>query len=141
MLVQDRESGRHFFLEVWRKKQQAAALEPLEELIAGIIVQHPEYHKILADMEALERDYTPDGGATNPFLHLSLHVAIQEQLMTDRPEGILKLYQEGLHRFGDPHALEHRIMDCLAESLWKAQRGQSLPDETEYLRCVQRLVG
>lgn len=141
MLVQDRESGRRFFIEVWRKKRQALTLEPLEQLIAGIIIQHPEYHKILVDIEAAERDYPPEAAVANPFLHMSLHVALQEQLMTDRPQGILELYQQGLPRFGDPHELEHRMMDCLAEALWRAQRANSLPDETEYLRCVQRLIG
>lgn len=140
MLVQDRETARRFFIDVWQKKRQAIALEPLEEQIAGIIIQHPEYHRILEDSEALQRSFLPENGVTNPFLHLGLHLAVQEQLMTDRPQGILLLYQQGLRRFGDAHELEHRVMECLAETLWNAQRKSALPDEADYLRCVQELV-
>lgn len=140
MLVQDREAARRFFIDVWRKKRQAMTLEPLEQQIAGIIVQHPEYHRILEDGEALRRSYLPENGVTNPFLHMGLHLAVQEQLMTDRPKGILLLYQQGLRRFVDAHVLEHRVMDCLAETLWNAQRKNALPDEGEYLCCVQELV-
>ena len=140
MLVQDRETARRFFIDVWRKKRQAMALEPLQEQIAEIIMQHPEYQTILEDSEALQRSYLPENGVTNPFLHMGLHLAVQEQLMTDRPQGIRLLYQQGLRRFGDAHELEHRIMDCLAETLWNAQRRNALPDEAEYLRCVRELV-
>lgn len=140
MLVQDRETARRFFIDVWKKKRQAMALEPLQEQIAGIIIQHPEYHRILEDSEALQRSYLPENGVTNPFLHMGLHLAVQEQLMTDRPQGILLLYQQGLQRFGDAHELEHRVMDCLAETLWNAQGRNALPDEADYLRCVQELV-
>ncbi|MGH6635627.1 MAG: DUF1841 family protein [Gammaproteobacteria bacterium] len=140
MLVQDRATARRFFIDVWRKKRQAIALEPLEEQIAGIIIQHPEYHRILEHSEALQRSHLPENGVTNPFLHMGLHLAVQEQLMTDRPQGILLLYQKGLRRFGDAHELEHRVMDCLAETLWNAQRRNALPDEADYLRCVQELV-
>lgn len=140
MLVQDRETARRFFIDVWQKKQQAIALEPLEQQIATIIVQHPEYHRVLEDSEALQHSYLPEDGVTNPFLHMGLHLAVQEQLMTDRPKGILLLYQHGLRRFGDAHELEHRVMQCLAETLWNAQRGNVLPDETDYLRCIQKLV-
>ncbi|MGH8580461.1 MAG: DUF1841 family protein [Gammaproteobacteria bacterium] len=140
MLMQDRETARRFFIDVWRKKRPAMALEPLEEQIAGIIMQHPEYHRILEDSEALQRSYLPENGVSNPFLHMGLHLAVQEQLMTDRPKGIRLLYQQGLRRFSDAHELEHRVMDCLAETLWNAQRRNALPDEADYLRCVQGLI-
>jgi Domain of unknown function (DUF1841) len=140
MLVPDRETARRFFIDAWRKKRQAMILEPLEEQVATTIIQHPEYHRILEDSEALQRSYPPEDGVGNPFLHMSLHLAVQEQLLTDRPKGILSLYRQGLRRFGDPHELEHRVMDCLAETLWNAQRENALPDEDAYLRRVQELV-
>lgn len=138
---QDRDQIRRFYCEVWQKYSQSQPLEPLEDMIAGVIADHPEYHPLLADTDgAMGRDYLPEMGETNPFLHMGMHIAIQEQLATDRPPGILQLYQRGRSRFPDAHELEHRIMECLAEMIWQAQRDGSQPDEAAYLNCVRELT-
>ena len=78
---QDRTQLRRFFFSVWRKHEAREAMEPLESLIAEVIAQHPEYHTQLADEEtALDRDYLPELGESNPFLHLAMHLAMREQL-------------------------------------------------------------
>lgn len=139
---QDRGELRRAFFETWRKRQAGEALEPLETAIASVIEHHPEYHALLADPERnLERDYFPEGGETNPFLHMSLHIAIQEQLGTDRPAGIREQYQALMQRLADPHEVEHRIMECLMQMLWEAQRENRMPDEAGYLDCLRRLSG
>lgn len=141
MFIQDRASERRFFLQVWRKVKSDHPLEPLEQVVAGVIRRHPEYHALLADEEAaLGAEYPPESGRPNPFLHMGLHIAIQEQVMSDRPDGIAKLYKAGLRRLGDAHELEHRLMECLAETLWLAQGNNTLPDEAGYLHCVHQLV-
>ncbi len=141
MIIQDRDAGRRFFYEVWRKYNAKDRLEPLEELVLGVILEHPEYHEYLENEEdALALEFTPDAGATNPFLHMGMHIAIKEQVQTDRPAGIGDLYQLLLDkRFSDTHALEHRMMECLGETLWRAQRDQTLPDEQAYLECVRKI--
>ena len=137
-----RDTSRQFFVDVWSKYNAGSILQPLEALIAGIIVQHPEYHNLLEDSPAaLETDFDPDAGESNPFLHMGLHITIQEQVGADRPIGIRDLYEIGLERLGDAHLLEHRIMECLGEVLWQAQRDQTMPDEVAYLEGVRRLVG
>ena len=139
---EDRDTSRRFFIDVWQKYSAGNVLEPLESLIAGVIIQHPEYHKLLEDSSAaLETDFDPDAGESNPFLHMGLHITIQEQVGADRPMGIRELYEIGLERQGDPHMLEHRIMECLGEVLWRAQRDQTMPDEVAYLEGVRRIVG
>lgn len=141
MFTDDRESQRRFFLETWRKRKAELALEPLEELVAQVMLQHPEYHAVLEDEDtALDRHYAPEAGVTNPFLHMGMHIAIQEQLLTDRPKGILVLYQTGLKNYGDPHKLEHEMMECLGEVLWSAQRNNTAPDEKAYLNCLRQIV-
>lgn len=138
---QDRNQIRRFYCEVWRKYRDGLPMEPLEDLIASVIADHPEYHPLLEDPDkSLERDYLPETGESNPFLHMGMHIAIQEQLGTDRPAGILKLYQSALTRFGDAHELEHRMMECLAEMIWQAQRHGTEPDQAAYLDCVRRLA-
>jgi len=140
MFVQDRETARRFFQEAWRKRCAGLPLEPLETMVAEIVARHPEYHRLLESGEsALGAEFTPEGGQTNPFLHMGMHIAIQEQISTDRPPGIAAAYRRLLPQFRDAHDLDHRLMECLGEALWKAQRNNTAPDEQAYLECVRRL--
>jgi hypothetical protein len=137
----DRSRMRRYFRTVWRKQTAGQPLEPLERVIAGVIGQHPEYHELLMEREtALEQDYFPDGGETNPFLHMGMHIAIQEQLTSDRPAGIIEIYRLLCQRLGDSHAAEHQMLECLGETLWEAQRNGAPPDEARYLSRLGRLV-
>ena len=87
----------------------------------------------------MSRDYTPEMGQTNPFLHMGMHIAIREQLGGDRPAGILVVYQRLCRRL-DSHAAEHLMMECLGETLWEAQRGGGEPDERVYLERLRQLA-
>jgi len=140
-LIQDRDSGRTFFLEVWGKHKKKSPLEALEQMVLDVILQHPEYHVILEkdEKEISAMEFTPEMGMTNPFLHMGMHIAILEQISSDRPSGITALYQQLLPKYPSAHDLEHRIMECLGESLWLAQRNNTLPDEAQYLEQVKRL--
>ncbi len=139
---QNREEIRQFFIEVWNKFRAQQPLEPLEKIIAGILREHPEYHSILEDKDtALERDYLPELGESNPFLHMGMHIAIQEQLATNRPVGVIDTYQFLLIKLQDPHEVEHRMLECLGEMLWRAQRDGAHPDEAAYLECLRKQAG
>ena len=141
MFTNDRTKMRKVFTEAWRKHQDKLPMEPLEQVIANILEQHPEYHKLMKDPEAaLDKDFTPEGGQSNPFLHMSMHIAIQEQLSTNRPAGIALYYQQITQQIGDPHEAEHQIMECLGQMLWEAQRENRMPDEAAYLAAVKKLV-
>ena len=140
MFIQDREQGRRFFIQVWRKYNDGAALEPLEQLLLGVLLEHPEYQGTLSDADtALGVEYTPESGMSNPFLHMGMHIAIREQVATDRPAGIAALYRRLLGKYRDEHTLEHAMMECLGEALWTAQRNNMPPDEAGYLDCLKRL--
>jgi len=137
----DRDAMRRVFVDAWRKANDGGPLQPLERLLAEVIAEHPEYHGFLAETDgAIGRDFPPELGEANPFLHLGLHVGIREQLAVDRPPGVVALYRRILLRAGDAHEAEHRIMDCLARSLWEAQRAGRMPDEAGYLHCLRALA-
>ena len=140
-MIQDRDSGRTFFLEVWAKQKQQALLEPLEQIVLNVILQHPEYHEILEkdEKEIAAMEFIPEMGVTDPFLHMGMHITIQEQIGSDRPPGIATLYQQLLFKYPSVHDLEHSMMECLGETLWLAQRNNTLPDEAQYLEQVKRL--
>lgn len=126
------------FADARRKRIEGLPLSPLEAQIAAVIEQHPEYDAAVSG-DDLERDYMPEGGQTNPFLHMGLHLGIREQVATDRPTGIAKLYRDLASRMGDPHAAEHQMIECLAETLWEAQSQNRAPDEERYLERLRRL--
>jgi hypothetical protein len=138
---QDRDALRRFYFTAWDKARRGAPLEPLERQLAELIGEHPEYHAMLERPDALlDRDFGPEGGETNPFLHLGLHMAIREQVGTDRPPGIRALWQRLSLQRGDAHAAEHSMIEALAETLWRAQREGRAPDEQAYLGALQRLA-
>ena len=140
MLIKNRDDARRYFIEVRRKYSNNQALEPLEQLILDVILTHPEYHDLLERKEdVLKEDYLPEQGNMNPFLHMSMHIAIKEQIQTDRPAGISALCESLLKKYGDQHEMEHQVMECLGESLWLAQRNNCMPDERAYLAYVKAL--
>ena len=136
----DRDDLRRAWVDAWSKARAGQPLEPMERLLADVIAEHPEHHPALEFPGALESEFSPEAGRTNPFLHMGLHVAIREQLATDRPPGVRALYAKLLPRYADAHRLEHALMECLAETLWDAQRGGTTPDESRYLGRVRRLA-
>jgi hypothetical protein len=136
---QGRSSLRRMYVEAWRKHREALPVEPVEDQIIRVIEWHPEYADVLeAGDDALEQDYTPESGRTNPFLHMGLHLAIREQVATDRPRGIVDVHRALAQRLGDAHAAEHAMIECLGEALWQAQRSGRAPDETAYLEALRR---
>ena len=141
MFNPSREQARRFFCESWRKHRERLVLEGAEATAADLIAEHPEYHALLEDPQAaVEREFTPEGGQMNPFLHLSLHLAIAEQISIDQPPGIKAAYF-ALRRTLEVHDAEHAIMECLGETLWRAQRNNAPMEGEAYLDCVRRKAG
>ena len=140
MFGQDREQLLRFFQTTWQKRLDEQPLQALEQLVAQVIEQHPEYHRHLSDENGLQRDFSPEQGETNPWLHMGMHISLSEQLGADRPGGIRGLYQQIVARMGDPHAAEHAMMDCLGAVLWEAQRAGQPPNEAGYLDCLKKLA-
>lgn len=146
MFNPSKDDVRRFFCDAWTKHRQGSVLTPLETIAVDWIRQHPEYHDELTDADAAAaRDYSIDDGRTNPFLHLSMHLAIAEQLSVDQPPGIRAAYSSLVQRRGDEHEAAHAVMECLGEVVWTAQRSGSAlpPDEmtARYLDCLRRKAG
>jgi hypothetical protein len=142
MFNPSRDQVRQFFFDVWAKYRAGQPLAGAEQPALDAVLAHPEYHAIL-DQPARyrDRDYLPEAGETNPFLHLSMHLAITEQLSVDQPPGIRARYQRLLERRGDPMHAQHAVMDCLAEMIWQVQRHQTAFDSAAYLRCLDSQLG
>lgn len=134
-----RDEVRRFFFEAWRKYRATEPLTPLEGMAVEVIGMHPEYHAVLDTPEKyLEQEYFPEMGETNPFLHMSLHLSILEQLSIDQPPGIAAAYQSLRNKHGEAHPAQHDLMECLAETVWRAQRERTAPDGATYLAKIQK---
>jgi Domain of unknown function (DUF1841) len=136
---EDRTSLRARYFDAWAKQRAGRPLEPLEVQITDVVSDHPEYHAALADETTRDADFTAEAGRTNPFLHLGLHLAVRDQIATDRPTGIRAAFWRILEQAPDMHTAEHMLLECLAETLWEAQRQGSPPDERVYLERVLRI--
>lgn len=129
MWSQNRHSYREYFYATWNKHLAAQVLTPLESELVQVILKHPEYHFIFTEDNYKEKDYFPDLGEANPFLHLSLHLGLREQLKTDRPAGIRQIFENLLAKYKDPHQVEHLMMDQIGEMMHRASRGTPLDDQ------------
>ena len=134
-----REQVRQFFCDTWAKYRQSIPLEGLETKAIDIILLHPECHGLLTDTAgALEREYTPETAQANPFLHLSLHLAVEEQLSINQPPGISAEFSRLLKSRGNRHDALHDVLDCLGETVWRSQRDAAPPDADAYLDCIRK---
>ena len=142
MFNPSRDQVRQFFFDVWAKYRAGQPLAGAEQPALEIVLAHPEYHALLATPEHhLVRDYPPEAGETNPFLHLSLHLALAEQLAIDQPPGLRTRYEKLHARHGEAMRAQHACIDCLAETVWRAQRDRTPFDAAVYLGCLDRLLG
>ena len=112
MFAPTRDEARRFLVDAWRKHRAGAPLSALERMAADLIALHPEYHPIVEEPEPhVDRDYGPEGGETNPFLHLALHLAVAEQLSIDQPPGIRAQFERLRAARGDEHAALHAVLE------------------------------
>ena len=143
MFNPSRDEVRDFMFESWRKYRATEPLTAMESMAVEVIALHPEYHDMLADREHYQekfrdRDYPPEFGETNPFLHLSMHIAIREQVSIDQPAGVRKYHATLSTKHGNVLDAEHEMMDCLGEMIWQAQRNRTAPDAGVYVDCLAR---
>ncbi|HET9471361.1 MAG TPA: DUF1841 family protein [Usitatibacter sp.] len=142
MFNPSRDEARDFLFSLWAKHRAGVALTALESLALSVILEHPEYHPVLDDRDRnLDREWRPEGGETNPFLHLSMHLAIEEQVSIDQPPGIRAAVAALERRTGSAHDARHAVMECLAEIVWQAQRNGVAFDNAAYLGCLGRKSG
>ena len=139
MFAPSQHDVRRFFCSAAAKQREGLPLTPLEDLVAGWIGEHPEYAADLADTDAaLAAEYPVDDGRTNPFLHLSMHLSISEQVSIDQPRGIRQAFELLAARRGSAHEAQHAVMECLGQMLWTSQRSGRPPDGEAYIECVRR---
>ena len=141
MFNPSRDQARQFLIDAWTKRRNRLPSTTMDALAADLVELHPEYHALLEAEDALIREWTPEHGETNPFLHLSLHLAIEEQLSIDQPPGIRAAFNTLQSRRDDRHEALHAVLECLGEMIWRSQTSRLPPDGEAYLDCVRRAAG
>ena len=141
MFTPSSDDVRRFFCDAYRKHRDHEILSPIEAIASDWIAEHPEHHAVLGDAEAaLARDYSVEGGQANPFLHLSMHLSIAEQISIDQPPGIRAACRALAQKLGSEHAAQHEVMECLGQMIWASQRAGLPPDTASYVECVRRKI-
>ncbi len=138
----DRKQLRKIYFDAWQHAKNGESVTPLEQQIVAVIKIHPEYQTIfLKDIDQqIDKDFANVVGDENPFLHLGLHLGLREQLATNRPNGIRKIFQQYAEKIKQDHEAEHVFMEILAEFIWQAQQQGKNPDETLYLKKLRLLI-
>jgi len=135
-----RDQLREMYRSAWRKFKAQQTLSPLDRQIVAVISEHPEYRVIVESAAADLANYSPRSGQLNPWLHMGLHLAIREQVATDRPAGIADVHARLARQAGGAHEAEHRMLDTLATAMFDAQRSGQPPDENVYLERLRSLA-
>ena len=132
-----RDQARQFLFESWHKHNKGELLTQLEHMVAQQVIKHPEYQALLEDSEKNQnKEFHPAEGEINPFLHLMMHLTIEEQLSIDQPAGVRAQYSRLKLKYASEHEAQHQMMECLGEMIWQAQRNKSEPDAKAYLACI-----
>ncbi len=140
LFTPSRDEARRFFINVWQKHLSGQALADIERMTLAILLDHPEYHRFLHE-DLLDHDWRPEHGETNPFLHIGMHLAIEEQISIDQPAGIKALFQSLCQKTGSEHTAKHEMIDGLGEMIWQAQRNNTAPDPMLYLEILRKKAG
>ncbi|MDQ6618834.1 MAG: DUF1841 family protein [Pseudomonadota bacterium] len=139
MFTPSRDEARRFVIQAWSKHRAGTPTTALERMAANIVAMHPEYHRVLEEpAQHADRDFHPETGEINPFLHISLHLAVAEQLAIDQPPGLRREFERLASARGDEHQALHAVVECLGEVVWHAQRHGTGPDAALYLACLER---
>jgi len=140
MFNPSRDDARNFLFDSWRKRREGSLQTPLEDLVSQLIEKHPEYHAMLENPQQNQsKDYSPEAGETNPFLHLMMHLTIEEQVSIGQPQGIREHFSRLTEHYQSEHDAQHKMMECLNEMLWQAQRNGTAPDAAIYLSCLEKI--
>lgn len=137
MYTNNRDAYRQTFYSAWEKQKKKLPLEPVEAQLVTIMMEHPEYHAMLDSPSAYTQEFLPE---ENPFMHMSLHLAIREQIQLDRPQGIKTIYQTLATKLGSSQNAEHVMLTCLGQMIWRAQETGQMPEESEYLLSLKNLL-
>ncbi len=137
-----RDEVRDFFFDSWAKFKAQQPLTDLEKIAIGVIQMHPEYHPVLDAAEQYkQKEYFPELGETNPFLHMSLHLSVLEQISINQPIGIVDVYDKLKLTHQEEHAAQHDVIDCLGETIWHAQQNKTGLDTMHYLKLLNKKIG
>lgn len=138
MFNPSRDDARNFLFDSWRKRREGSVLTPLEDMVVQLIAKHPEYHDLLENPQLYQsKDFSPESGESNPFLHLMMHLTLEEQISIDQPNGVGAHFKRLTERYQSEHEAKHKMMECLGEMLWQAQRNSAAPDAAIFLSCLK----
>ena len=134
MFTSDRSKQRQYLKQAWEKYTSQEQLEPLELQLSKIVEQHPEYQNLIKNLDS---EYFPEQGNTNPYLHINLHLTLQDQITMDQPKGIRDIHSQLIVKIKDAHEVEHMMMEHIAEMIFNAQKNNAAFDLDGYIQALK----
>jgi hypothetical protein len=133
-----RESNRQRLHEVWVAAKAGRPLAGEEAAYAKAMLDHPEYHNAweFADQVGAA-EYVVDGA--NPFLHITVHVIIENQLAQGDPPEVAKTLERLLGQGMGRHGAIHAIAAAFMEVAFPAFQGREPFNTKRYIKKVRRL--
>jgi hypothetical protein len=115
-------------------------LEGEDAKIAAIMEDHPEFDPFWSLGEASATPQEIQGQIVNPFVHVTLHLQIQNQIEREFPQEVKKTFLRLVEQGESDHEAIHQIISIYASLYFKAlRRGQSF-DESEYALQLRYLT-
>lgn len=120
---------------------QAGLMDEMTEpeyRIAAILLAHPEYEDVYEDTEILDGREFDTGSEGNPFLHVSFHQMIEDQLASGNHKE-LSFFVEVMENKGyDRHEIIHAVIKILIRMLSDAINNNKSIDVNRYKRLLTR---
>lgn len=139
--MNDRNQTRQLFFDAWEKFHAKQPLSDLEQQILQVILEHPEYHYLFQAADKYKnKDFLPELGETNPYMHMSIHLAIRDQIGMNLPLGIRDVFEKLCARSGDKLTAEHEVMECFTQALWEMMHYGKPFDNEAYLQACYSLL-
>lgn len=130
MYTNNRDTYRQTFANTWQKHLKGTTLDAVESELLAVILLHPEYHSLFDSAQKEKQEFIPE---ENPYIHMSLHMAIREQIRMDKPLGTKEIYNNLQKIKQNPHEVEHIMMTVMAKLLWESQQSGVMPNDDTYL--------
>jgi hypothetical protein len=124
---------------IWEASNQGIPLHDEEhQRLAEVLQQHPQYHNAWEFADQIEDvEYVIDG--VNPFLHVTFHSIIENQLATGDPPEVRAALQRLLRKRLSRHDAIHRLAQVFTEELFPVLKQDRPFNQERYVRKLRKL--
>ncbi len=118
--------------EVWGKIKEEKELSPEDKKLAKILLEHEEYSNL---WDAISSHPKKRAEQINPYLHVYLHIAIENQIGEENPRQVGRYVSQSI----DKHKAIHEIIAIFSEHLFEALKYRKPLDRLKYIQRLNEM--